>query len=147
MNTEKNRPDGSGTVFQRLLPFVKPYRLRLLVGVVCGILYGTATFSLLIALGWALGAISGDDITGFDFGSVAALDKAEGNMVDIGLRRLLLTVSLLPVITVFQGLVFFGGKYLVEWVGNRVIMDLRNKLFSHIHALPIQFFGRVGRGT
>ncbi len=147
MKSEKNTSSETSAIFRRLLPFVTPYRMRLIVGIICGILYGTATFSLLIALGWALGAISGDDIRGgIDLGAVSAMDQAEGNAGDIGLRRLIFTVSLLPLITVFQGVVFFGGKYLVEWVGNRVIMDLRNKLFSHIHALPMQFFGKSRSG-
>ena len=146
MKNEKNSASDSNLIFQRLLPFVKPYRLRLLVGIVCGVLYGTATFSLLIALGWALGAISGDDLSGFNFGAVSAMGETEGDMGAIGMRRLIFTVSLLPMITVFQGLVFFAGKYLVEWVGNRVVMDLRNRMFSHIHALPIQFFGKNRSG-
>jgi len=55
-------------------------------------------------------------------------------------------VVLLMIVTLFQGVVFFGGKYLVEWVGSRVITDLRSHLFKHIHTLPVQFFGksRVG---
>ena len=30
----------------------------------------------------------------------------------------------------------------MEWVGNRVVADLRSRLFEHIHALPMPFFSR-----
>ena len=129
--------------YKRLLAFVRPYRLRLVMGVFCGVLYGGATFGLLVALRWALGGISGENLS---FSGLGSLGSADGTAGGMGLHRLILTVAILPLVTVLQGILFFAGKYLVEWVGNRVVMDLRLKLFEHIHALPMQFFtsSRVG---
>jgi subfamily B ATP-binding cassette protein MsbA len=131
------------TIYKRLLVFVRPYRMRLVLGVLCGVLYGGATFGMLVALRWALGGISGEEL---NLNGIPALNAPEGSAGGIGLKRLLLTVSILPIITILQGAIFFGGKYLVEWVGNRVVADLRSHLFEHIHALPMQFFSknRVG---
>jgi ATP-binding cassette, subfamily B, bacterial MsbA len=129
--------------YKRLLVFVRPYRLRLAMGIFCGILYGGATFGMLVALRWALGGISGESLS---FSGQESLGAVEGTAGGMGLQRLILTVSILPLVTLLQGILFFAGKYLVEWVGNRVVMDIRLKLFEHIHALPMQFFTstRVG---
>ncbi|VGO20197.1 ABC transporter ATP-binding protein [Pontiella sulfatireligans] len=130
-------------VYKRLLVFVRPYTARLTVGIICGAFYGAATFGMLIALQWALGGISGESM---DFKGIPGLSESEGNASDIGLTRLILTVLILPLVTIIQGALFFAGKYLVEWVGNRVVADLRLHLFEHIHVLPMQFFSenRVG---
>ena len=39
-----------------------------------------------------------------------------------------------------QALFSFGGNYHIEWVGERVITDLRNKIYSHLHRLSFDFF-------
>lgn len=132
------------TIYKRLLPFVKPYRGRLFAGIVCSMLFGGATFGVLIVLYWALGLISGEDLAS---GQIPTeLTQVEGDAGGIGTKRLLMAVSFVPLAALLRGLLFFAGKYLVEWVGNRTVNDLRNKLFGHIHTLPMQFFGssRVG---
>ena len=143
MNNDDLGQTNTLAIYKRLLPFMRPYRMRLIVGLVCGILQGAATFGILVALYWGLGLLSGEEVLS---GGMPALGDAEGTTGDVSLNRVLMTVLLLPVVTVFQGLLLYAGKYLVEWVGNRVVADLRGKLFEHIHALPMQFFSksRVG---
>ncbi len=146
MNPSAIQQAGSKEVYGRLLPYVRPYGARLAIGILCGMLYGGATFGMLVALRWALGGISGEDFTLEGLGSIGDLGNAEGNAGGMGVGGLVRTVALLPVVTILQGILFFAGKYLVEWVGNRVVADLRSELFAHIHALPMQFFSksRVG---
>ncbi|MFA7256756.1 MAG: ABC transporter transmembrane domain-containing protein [Kiritimatiellales bacterium] len=138
------KKNNSNELYKQLLVFVRPYIARLAVGVFCGVLYGGATFGMLVALRWALGGISGEALS--LHGGFSSLGSPEGTAGGMGLHRLLLTVSILPLVAVLQGVLFFAGKYLVEWVGNRVVMDLRRRLFEHIHTLPMQFFttNRVG---
>ncbi len=142
--TENNQVE-SLEIYKRLFPFVRPYRLRLVVGIICGMLHGGAMGAMIVVMRWALGGISGEDMSRAGIASMATGDM-EGQAGDVGLERVILTVVLLMAVTLFQGIVFFGGKYLVEWVGNRVITDLRGKLFGHIHSLPIQFFGKSRTG-
>ncbi len=143
MTSDSQTQATSRDVYQRLFPYISPYRLRLAAGVVCGLLQGAATFGLIIAVFFGLGIISGDNM---DFSNLPKPDEVEGQAGDVGLKRLILTVSILPVVALLQGLLFFCGKYLVEWVGHRVVTDLRNKLFGHIHALPMQFFSQSRSG-
>ncbi len=133
----------SAEIYRRLLPYARPYRMRLGVGILCGLLNGGATFGMLVALRWALGGISGEE---FSLNGLPSLGEAEGNTGSIGLKGLIRAVAILPLVTFLQGIFLFTGKYLVEWVGNRVVADLRARLFAHIHALPMQFFtkSRVG---
>lgn len=140
MNKRENDQIDTVAVFRRLLPFVRPYRLRLAGGIFSSMLYGAATTGMIVALYWALGLISGDNAAISSMPTMPS--EAAGNTGDIGLTRLVMTVAILPVVTIIQGLLFFAGKYLVEWVGNRVVADLRQHLFEHIHALPMQFFGK-----
>ena len=143
MKNEESSPSSSAEIYKRLFPYIRPYRFRLGAGILCGILQGGATFGLVVALYWGLGLISGDEmhLTG-----IAALDEVEGSTAEIGIKRLILTVAVLPLVTIFQGMMLFGGRYLIEWVGNRVVADLRSLLFGHIHALPMQFFSKSRSG-
>lgn len=136
--SSKNIEPVNWDVLKRLIPYVKPYRLRLTSGILLGILYGATNFGVLVALAWVTGFLSGDslDFSGMD--QMAAMSQADDKTLE--LSRVIQSVLILPIIGILQGLVFFAGKYFVEWVGNRVVADLRQQLFSHIHALPMQFF-------
>lgn len=131
-------------ILKRLIPYVKPYRLRLGAGILFGILYGAASFGLLVALGWATGLISGDDLTVANVTSMPSLPQGDESTLE--LSQVIKAVAILPIFAILQGLVFFAGKYYVEWVGNRVVADLRSKLFNHVHALPMQFFSQSRSG-
>jgi len=139
----KNGSKNSLEIYKRLFAYVRPYRVRLILGILFGLVQGGATAGLLIAFKLALGGMSGE---GFSLSEMSSMGTPDGNASDIGLERLLLIVSVLTLVTLLQGISLFAGKYLVEWVGNRVVADLRSRLFEHIHALPMQFFGknRVG---
>ena len=82
--------------------------------------------------------------------------------VPLGLRELLDAVfergdeSLLNVLAVgllglfiLQALFTFTGNYHLEWVGERVVTDLRKKVYEHLHRLGFRFFAerRLGEIT
>ena len=48
---------------------------------------------------------------------------------------------------VFRGFANFTSSYLTEWVGQRVIADLRSDLNRAIQYLPLSFFNRTPSGT
>lgn len=60
-------------------------------------------------------------------------------------------LQLLPGIIVavflFRGLVSFGSTYWTEYVGQRIVADLRRELNEHIQRLPLSFFHRTPTGT
>lgn len=82
--------------------------------------------------------------------------------VPLGLRELLDAVfesgneSMLNILAVglfglfiLQAAFSFAGNYHLEWVGERVITDLRKKLYQHLHRLGFRFFAerRLGEIT
>ncbi len=147
MNTTPQGDLTVKTIYKRLYPFIKPYRSRLVGGIICGLFHGAATLGLLVVLRWALGGISGDDLSlSGGMPDLSGMDNPQGNTGDIGIGRLIFTVSILPLVSLLQGILSFAGRYLVNWAGSRVITDLRCHLFDHIHSLPMQFFtkSRVG---
>lgn len=50
---------------------------------------------------------------------------------------------------IFQAVFSFIGNYHLEWVGERVITDLRKKVYEHLHRLGFKFFAerRLGEIT
>ncbi len=54
------------------------------------------------------------------------------------------TMKIMPVLIIglfiFRGIVGYIGTMTMIWVANRVVMDLRNKMFSKILTLPIRYF-------
>ena len=139
---DKLEPNPIG-IYRRLFPFMRPYLPRLLAGLLCGILHGGSTFGMIIVLRFALGGLSGEDLS---WGAFDMMETPEGSAGEVALSRIMLALVLLPGVALVQGVVLFAGRYFVEWSGSRVITDLRQALFAHIHALPIQFFSksRVG---
>lgn len=135
----KNESKNSYSIYKRLFTYVRPYRTRLIFGVMFGILQGGATTGLILSLRVALGSLSGE---GFSLSGFSKMGAPEGTAGNISLENMLLSVGILIVVTLLQCVSLFASKYLVEWVGNRVVADLRSRLFEHIHALPMPFFGR-----
>lgn len=60
-------------------------------------------------------------------------------------------LQILPVVILsvflFRGLVSFGSTYLTEYVGQRIVADLRRELNEHIQHLSLSFFNRTSTGT
>ncbi|WP_114394378.1 ABC transporter transmembrane domain-containing protein [Oleisolibacter albus] len=109
---------------RRLLPFLKPY-WRQIAG---------ASIALVVAAGTVLG---------LGQGLIALVDKgfAAGNaaLLDRALLVMLGVIALLAVST-------YGRFYLVSWVGERVIADLRKAVFDHIVSLSPGFFETTRTG-
>ena len=142
--SEINKSSTSLIIYRRLYPYMRPYIARMVLGLTCGILYGGSTFGVIVVLRYALGGLIGEDFT---FGSSSLVGSVpDGNTTEIDSNRMFITLFLLPVVAILQGLIGFAGRYFVEWSGTRIITDLRRALFVHIHKLPIQFFSknRVG---
>ncbi len=114
------------TVYKRLLEYVRPYWKRLALGFLLGTLFAGSNAGLV----WLVRG-----------GFVHIFDPHQS-----GTGAFLLFAVLFPLAAVFRGLFDFGSKYLIKWVGNRVVMDLRNALFVHLTVLPLSFFSRSRSG-
>ena len=72
-------------------------------------------------------------------------------MDDVFARKDQATLSYLPLLVVaifaFRGLMNFGQSYLNDYVGLRIINDVRNQLNRHFQSLSLSFFHRHPSGT
>jgi len=103
---------------RRILPYLRPYGLSI-AGALLALILAAGT---VLALGLGLRTLVDE---GFSAGEAALLDQA--------LMVLLGVILLLAVAT-------YGRFYLVSWVGERVVADIRRDVFNHILRLSPSFF-------
>ncbi|MBK6771087.1 MAG: ABC transporter ATP-binding protein [Ignavibacteria bacterium] len=110
---------------RRLLSYFKPYYKHIIIATIL-----TITISALAAIRPRLTAVAIDDkIMNKDFPGLQSI-------VLIMLGTLIL-----------QGIIQYGMTYLTSWIGQKIIYDLRKKIFDHILKLDLKFFDRnpIGR--
>ena len=110
--------------YLRLLQYLKPYRLRIAEAVVCMIFTAAAN----LYMPWIIKDMI-DKV-------LAEKDMATLNLICIG------------VIVIFfaRGFFYYGQSYLISHVGQRIVLDIRNALFSKFQRLPIAYFDRHQTG-
>jgi len=114
------------TVYRRLLRFVRPYLGRLVVGGICGVLFAGSSVGFLPALRTSFGQV-------FDY------EHSD-------LRRTVLIALLFPLLAVVRGVGSYLSAYLIQWVGNRVVMDMRVEAFTHLQNLSVAYFDQNKTG-
>ncbi len=102
----------------RLWPFIRPYRPRLLLALSVLLIAAAASLSLPVAIRLVI-----DE--GFSRESAGAID-----------RYFIALFALAAVLAVFSAARF----YLVSWLGERVVADVRNAVYRHVITLSPTFF-------
>lgn len=111
--------------YRRLLGYVRPYRQRLAWSVLCGVLLSGAN---------GLAALMVKPV----------LDKIFVERDTTGLMMFPLVIVLLYLA---RGVCYYVHAYLIRWVGQRIIRDLREQLFAHIQGLPLTALHEHHSGT
>src|SRR5450759_2672135 len=112
------------TRYRRLLRYVQPYWRRL------------AAAALLLTVDSLLGLA-------LPYGVQFIVDQA---LVQADMRTLNVITAGLVLLFVVRALLGFGQTYVLAWVAERVVANLREQLYAHLHTLPLRFFNstRVG---
>ncbi len=114
--------------YMRLLQYIKPYKKRLIF-----------TFFVMIAAA-GLTALSFYVIKPVIDRILANPDKAEAARY----------IKILPlaIIAVYalKGVFLFLQHYLINWISNRVIMDIRSELYGHVTGLSMRYFNNNKTG-
>ncbi len=113
-------------IYRRLLRYLRPYFFPpFVVAVLCMLLYSATEGALPFLI--------------------------ERVVDDIFTEKKLEALRILPVALVLlfllRGVVGFGHRYLIEYVGQRIVEDLRNELNRRIQSFPLSFFHRHPTGT
>ncbi len=103
---------------RRLVRLTRPYRRRLYLALVLTVLGSLIALAVPLGLRELLNAV-------FEDGNRALLNR--------------LTIGLL-ILFLIQAVTSFGGSYLLQWTGERVVADLRQRVYRHLHRLSLRFF-------
>ena len=113
------------SLYRRILELVKPYWTKLLLAMIC-------------------------------MGCVSLFTAAQAYLVqpaldDVFLKKDEKTLALLPIAIIIlfllKGIFDYGQSYLMNYVGLRIIADMRQRLYDHLQGLSLSFFTRTSTGV
>jgi len=140
---------------RQLWQFARPYRLRLLLGVVTGILAGIlaplliAAITLVSTLVFQTPGAAPKPIADVPDFVQPWLEAARAGMGS-GLRNhglaVLLLVATIPLAMLLARVAGYLNTYYLQWTAIRTVTDLRTKLFSHLLGLSAGFFNQSRSG-
>ena len=111
--------------YLRLLAYIKPYKKRLAAAVVCIIMAAGAN----LYLPWIIKDMI-DDV-------LMSKDMLMLNLIAAGILVVMFT----------RGVFYYGQSYLVSYVGQRVIIDVRSVLFRKFQKMPLSYYDKQQTGT
>ena len=117
-------PDRLWTSLRRIFRLARPYRSRLVAALLLTVLGSVVALVVPLGLRELVDAV-------FDESNRALLD------------RLTLALVLLFVV---RAAASFGGSYLLGWTGERVVADLRKRVYRHLHRQSLRFFSNNRTG-
>ena len=128
--------------YRRLLGYVKPYKVRFIVGLLLGFAYGGVSSLLPLAI---------SRVTGTIFQGAAPNPTAlRSNLhaLDTGpkINSIILICLAIPAIMMLRSLCSYGNTYCMQWVSNKVVTDIRGQLFNKMVRLSMDFFNRMRSG-
>ncbi len=111
--------------YRRLLVFVKPYVPRLIVSLLCMVLASATN----VVVPWLIKDVIDKVLTQKDVFTL--------NLIVFGIL----------VLFFFRGLFFYGQTYLMNYIGQKVIIDIREALYRHLQRLSQSFYDRRKTGA
>lgn len=114
-----------GKALWRIMALAKPHRVRLM----CALAFALIMTGVSLAIPLAIKEL---------------LDTIVGGTNRSALNQLALAMLAL---FVFQAGVSFAGNYLLSWTGERIVADLRRRVYAHLHRLSFRFFNEQRTGS
>jgi len=114
----------STALYRRLLAFLLPYKGRLGIAVICMVVLAACT----AAVAWMLKPVLDEALSGKNQELIYLIP-----LVIIGLYLL-------------KGIAYFGQAYMMGYIGQRVIFDLRNMLYERLTSQSLAFFSHRKTG-
>jgi len=126
-------------LMKRLLRYLRPYQWQVVVALVAIILKAGAD-----VLGPYLTKVAIDKYLASHTGSHSLLDRFLSSQPLVGIAQIsAIYIGLLLISFLLE----FTQTYIMQWVGQKVMFDLRAQIFRHLQRLHVSFFDRnpVGR--
>lgn len=112
------------TIYLRLLKYIKPYLKRMVVAIFCIILAASAN----LYVPWILRDIIDEVLTTKNMSMLNTI--ASGIVVVFFLR----------------GIFFYGQTYLMSYIGQKVIIDIREAVYRHLQRLSLSYYEKRQTG-
>ncbi|PKL90549.1 MAG: lipid A export permease/ATP-binding protein MsbA [Candidatus Goldiibacteriota bacterium HGW-Goldbacteria-1] len=115
--------------YLRMLQYVKPYLARIIIALCVMVITAGLTAASFYVIKPVIDKI------------LANPDKAEA------LRYIRLLPIAVILIYALKGVFLYIQGYLINWIGNKIIWDMRNSLYRHITNLSMRFFNNQKMGV
>ena len=135
-------------LYRRLLQLVKPYRVKLVLAMACMIFVSLLTASQALLVKPAMDGV---------FFKKEGIPPVVKNIIihlhlgDLLLKKDMEMLLLLPIAIILlflvKGVFDYGQAYLMNFVGLRVVADIRQRLYDHLQNLSLSFFTRTPTGV
>jgi len=73
-------------------------------------------------------------------------DGVKERLNNIGIKEMLVLSGVMLLIITLNSAAVFGSIFFLQWVGQRVVMDLRIRFFAHLQRLPVAFYNTSRTG-
>jgi ATP-binding cassette, subfamily B, bacterial MsbA len=128
--------------YRRLIGYVKPYKVRFIVGLLLGFAYGGVSSLLPLAI---------SRVTSTIFHGAAPNPTAlRSNLGALNtgpkINSIVLICLAIPAIMTVRSLCSYGNTYCMQWVSNKVVTDIRGQLFNKMVRLSMDFFNKMRSG-
>lgn len=123
-----------------LARYLRPYRKRLVLGLLCGIAAG-----LLNGVAPLIFKYVGDRL-GVDTGSVNITNAADTGDGGARVGEFAWVIALIPLAVIGRGIFSYLNAYCMSWVSYRVLRDMRSELFRHITNQSLDYFNKSKSG-
>ena len=135
------------SLYRRVLVLVKPYWLKLALAMLCMVFYSvlTAAQAFLVKPVFDGVFLKKEGIPLFIQNIIVQL-HLEGFFLQKDMEMLRLFAVVIVLLFLFKGVFNYGQSYLMNFVGLRVIADLREKLYNHLQTLSLSFFTKTPTG-
>lgn len=112
-------------LYLRLLKYIRPYMHRLMMAILCTVMASACN----LYLPWIIKDV---------------VDKV---LVQKDTFMLYVISISIVVIFIIRGLFFYGQSYLMSWVGQKVVIDIRGEIFRKLQRLSLAFYDKNKTGT
>ena len=135
--------EGSGT-YRRLYGYVKPYKVRFILGLALGLAYGGVNSLLPLALARVTSTI----FHGAAPNAAAVRSNLHVLETNTGpkINSIILICLAIPAIMTVRSLCSYGSTYCMQWVSSKVVSDIRVQLFSKMVRHSMDFFNKMRSG-
>lgn len=118
-------------MIRRYLKFVKPYKWRIIATIIIGIIKFGIPMLIPLLIKYAIdGVINNHDIT--------THEKMMRLAISIGIALFIFAVLRPPI--------EYARQYLAQWTSNKILYDIRKRLYDHLQALSARFYSNNKAG-